>query len=336
VAEVAPGSITDWFGRYLPSTLVLGDPASRDAAVHAIQACIPHSTLLPIGVERLHLYTSKITGPLLVCARERRREGDLFIYDMDVTAEDGVIRERWEGLQLRKVSDRMPQASWQVALLGPYLERRIGELFPRVVISVAVMQKSVVQTEPSFRQGHRDMVRADEGHVTINHLIWTEQAIQQALGTRLLVQRRPDGKPEIIGECQAEVSAAHTGDLTLAVAGLGPIGCDLEPIVTRSPAVWRDLLGPERFGLAEALAKEAGEDQDTAATRVWAASECLKKAGVMLNAPLLLTYITSEGWNILASGLLRIATLKTSVQDVEEPVVLAVLAQGTAADIPGH
>jgi enediyne polyketide synthase len=100
--------------------------------------------------------------------------------------------------------------------------------------------------------------------------------------------------------------------------------------------VWRDLLGPERFGLAEALAKEAGEDQDTAATRVWAASECLKKAGVMLNAPLLLTYITSEGWNILASGLLRIATLKTSVQDVEEPVVLAVLAQGTAADIPGH
>ena len=37
----------------LPAELVLGDPAARDAAIHAVQACIPQATILPIGVDRL-------------------------------------------------------------------------------------------------------------------------------------------------------------------------------------------------------------------------------------------------------------------------------------------
>lgn len=39
LAQLKPDKMVPWFGSYLPPTLLLGDPASRDAAIHAIQAC---------------------------------------------------------------------------------------------------------------------------------------------------------------------------------------------------------------------------------------------------------------------------------------------------------
>ncbi|HEV2845481.1 MAG TPA: SDR family NAD(P)-dependent oxidoreductase, partial [Thermoanaerobaculia bacterium] len=53
LADISADGTTAWFGRYLPDRLVLGDPGARDAAIHGIQACIPHSTLLPTGVDRV-------------------------------------------------------------------------------------------------------------------------------------------------------------------------------------------------------------------------------------------------------------------------------------------
>lgn len=50
VAEIAGATRVGWFGAFLPQTSILGDPALRDAAMHAIQACVPHRTLLPIGL----------------------------------------------------------------------------------------------------------------------------------------------------------------------------------------------------------------------------------------------------------------------------------------------
>ena len=65
------------------------------------------------------------------------------------------------------------------------------------------------------------------------------------------------------------MSASHCGDLTMAVAGHSPVGCDLELVVTRPPEIWRDMLGVERFKLAEVISREAQETLDVAATRVW-------------------------------------------------------------------
>ena len=42
VAEITADDGAAWFGPYLPAEFVLGNPAARDAALHAIQACIPH------------------------------------------------------------------------------------------------------------------------------------------------------------------------------------------------------------------------------------------------------------------------------------------------------
>ncbi|HRC85974.1 MAG TPA: SDR family NAD(P)-dependent oxidoreductase, partial [Thermoanaerobaculia bacterium] len=251
-AEILPDGSTEWFNRFLPAELALGDPAARDAAIHGIQPCIPHATILPTGVERIwagHLDAAK---PATLLARERYRNGNEFVYDMEILAEDGSLIERWEGLALRAVQ-RLPEPeAWRAPLFGPYLERRLQELVPGSRAHV------LVEASPANGNGR------------------SQRAVAHLLAEDVPLSRRPDGKPEIPGG--PPVSISHAGELVLAITGQGSLGCDVEPVEPRSRELWSDLLGAERSRLAAVIAAERGEDLDAAATRVWAAGECLKKA----------------------------------------------------------
>ena len=82
---------------------MLGDPGARDAAIHGIQACIPHATLLPVGVERLW---TRVPGDRRAAHHRRPRAaaaGGPFVYDVEILARDGALRERWDGLTLKAV-----------------------------------------------------------------------------------------------------------------------------------------------------------------------------------------------------------------------------------------
>src|SRR5262249_54300850 len=126
--------------QYLPDRLVLGDPAARDAAIHALQACIPQATILPVGVDRLIAGVAPGNGPSLVRARGRSEEGDLLVFAVEIKDEAGHTRERWEGLRLRVVDRREPEDDWPEPLLGPYLERRFKALVPGPPLAVAVQR----------------------------------------------------------------------------------------------------------------------------------------------------------------------------------------------------
>jgi enediyne polyketide synthase len=307
-AEITPTEPTTWFGRYLPPTLVLADPAARDAAVHAIQACIPHATILPVGVDRLIPATAPPFGPLLVQARERLRDGDVFVYDVQVTDGEGRVWERWEGLRLRRLGARAPRA-WVAPLLGPYLARRLAELIPGAVVDLLVERQPDGEPRPD-----------------------STAALRRLLGTPVPIHRRPDGKPEAANGAVA-VSAAHAGALLVVAAGPGPLGLDVEPVTERPTAVWQDLLGPDGAALANLVAREAGEDEAAAATRVWAAAEGLKKAGAGVRPPLVLATSTADGWVVLAAGAWRVATLVTAVRGAPGRLALAVPARSDHAGV---
>ncbi|MEK8107778.1 hypothetical protein NKG94_27110 [Micromonospora sp. M12] len=119
---------------------------------------------------------------------------------------------------------------------------------------------------------------------------------------------------------------AHGAGLTLAVTATGPLGCDVETVTHRDEAVWDGLLGGHA-ALARLLAAETGEDADTAATRVWAAAECVQKAGDQPGAadP---AALPRPGWTVFGNGELRVATFVTAVRGVDEPVVFAILTEG--------
>jgi enediyne polyketide synthase len=312
VVEIDDAAVPAWFGRYLPPSLVLGDAGARDAAVHAIQACIPHATLLPVGVERLVLFEIAPSGGRLGRARERSRGGDLFTYDVDVVGADGRRLERWQGLRLKVIGEAAPPTGWVAALLGPYVERRAAELIPGSAMAVAVDRATAL---------------AADGAGVGERQARSDRAIQRLLWVTSQIQRRPDGKPEIVGPSGLAVSAAHADDLTLAVAGRGPVGCDLEPVLARPLAEWADLLGPERWSLVEVAARETGEDIDAAAIRVWAAGESLMKAGASVGAPLTFVTSTSDGWILFGAGPLIAATVITRVRGAANRLALAVLAR---------
>jgi enediyne polyketide synthase len=301
-AEIAGADPSEWFHRYLSPTLVLGDPAARDAAIHAVQACIPQATILPIGVDRVTLGVAGGTGSHRVKARERSEQGDLLVYDLEIADEDGHVRERWEGLRLRVVERREPDPDWPEPLLGPYLERRARSLLPGC--------RMAVEVERDGRSGRRER---------------SDRLIRRALGEGVPFARRPDGKPEAADH--RGISAAHSRDWTIAVAEPGTVACDLEPVTARAEDFWRDLLGHDRWELAGLVMREAGEPIDQAATRVWVARECLAKAGVNPMAPMVLGQPSHGTAVLLDSGPFRIATFVVPDRRNREPLVLGLLAR---------
>jgi enediyne polyketide synthase len=277
---------------------VLGDPGARDAAIHAVQACVPQVTLLPVGVERITGSLNGHAGELFVHAQERERLANGFVYDVELTDSEGRVRERWERLHLRAINGSEFNGPWPQGLLTPYVERCVLELIPGADISV------------TFERDRTSDRRDRSTH-----------AIERALGGGCVI-RRSDGNPET-GDGR-NVSASHCGDLTMAVAGHTPIGCDLELIVSRPPALWRDILGAERFKLAEIISHETQETLDVAATRVWTSIECLKKAGAGNLAPLVFAHAMTNGWILLESGELKIASGVVQTDRAKENLAIGI------------
>ncbi|MFN3920081.1 MAG: polyketide synthase dehydratase domain-containing protein, partial [Methylohalobius sp.] len=284
LAEIAAAEETNWFARYLPQKLLLGDPGSRDAAIHAVQSCIPQAQILPIGIERWLPGDLNAPGPWTVEANEHWQKGEVFCYELAVYGANGVLRERFEGLRLRRIGE-VAHRSWPLALLAPYLERRVKEL-----------------TGTSVR-------------LTLGE---DKAAIHRALEEAADIFRRPDGKPIALNA--KAVSAAHAAGITLAAAGQAPVACDLE-IVAERP--WRELLGG-RYGLAELIARQGQEDFNAAATRVWTAIECLKKGGFSWDTPVLLHALEPDRWAVLKAGSWTIASWSGALEGFG-PVAVAIL-----------
>ena len=305
VAEITADDGAVWFDPYLPAEFVLGNPAARDAALHAIQACIPHRRILPTGIERMVIRRGE-TGARFVRAKERLRDGNNFVYDVEITDARGEVIERWDGLRLRAVEMIALREAWPDALLGPYLERRLEELAGAGVPFTVALERGLREERPAN----------------------SDAVIQQALGKTARIWRRPDGKPVFLGE--EEISAAHANGFTLAVASADGAACDLEEVTKRSDNTWRDLLGGEKFKLAERIALEQVESLDTAATRLWTALECMKKIGQPVMSPLVLGSNTEDGWTQLRSGLVTISTYVAIIRESSMPLVMAVASKSSA------
>ncbi|HEV3121021.1 MAG TPA: SDR family NAD(P)-dependent oxidoreductase [Isosphaeraceae bacterium] len=286
----------------LPAHLVLPDPGARDAAIHAVQACIPHQVILPIGIDRLEPVRENIKDPWYVHAHERFHEGDLFIYDLELSTSDGQVFERWHGLRLKSMGGKAYASPWPEPLVGTYLERLLEPILPGLDIAVVLERDATAS-----RQDRSD------------------RALKRALGGSASVHRVPDRKP--VASSSAGVSASHAGTLTLAVAGPHAIGCDIEPVSARSLSTWRDLLGKEPFALAALIGREMGEDEHTAATRVWSAHECAKKAGIPAGTPLVAVRTRPHEPVVIAAGQFTVATFALAVRGEETPVVIALGAQ---------
>jgi enediyne polyketide synthase len=131
------------------------------------------------------------------------------------------------------------------------------------------------------------------------------RALGRALGADAVLYRRPDGKPEVPDG--PHVSVSHADPLTLLAVSGGPVGCDMERR-PQAPGDWSSRLDAARWDLARVIARAAGEDEGTAALRVWTVLESLKKAGHAPGTPLVLSRTESDGWVLLGAGRSAAAT----------------------------
>ncbi|MEQ0565883.1 type I polyketide synthase [Amycolatopsis sp. NEAU-NG30] len=306
VAEIATGADHEWFAPFLPQERLLADPGTRDAMMHAIQCCIPDATLLPQGIEKLYLAEpgSQHDEYVLLDAKERLQDGDSYVYDLDVRNPDGTLVERWEGLKLRAVRKRDGAGPWVPTMLGSYVERACERL-------LGGTRSVVLEPDPVGRPAEGIAERRAQ----------TALAAGRALDRPVEVRYRPDGKPECDG---VQVTASHTSELTLVVAGSDQVACDIETAIDRTEEDWAGLLGEELLALGRLLAADTGEPLSVAYTRVWSALECVRKTGSMTQA-LTVRQVDADGWALLASGSARIATWSTTVNDRTAPIVFAVL-----------
>jgi enediyne polyketide synthase len=292
------GAQQAWFNSYLPAALVLGDAAARDAALHSIQACVPDATLLPVSVDRISLHQLASDETLIAHASERWQDGNTYCYDLELRTPEGAARECWQGLRLCKMEDAKTQ-DFPDSLAAVLLEWRVRRAAPATRV---------------FAAFERDK--------NMDRRLRSEHAIQRALGSSWPVRWCADGKPEVAAPMA--VSAAHSNGLTLAVAAAGEVGCDLEPICPRAGEVWRDLLGPERWQLAQLIARQAQEDIHTAATRVWTAMESLVKAGVSQNGPLVLLSPTLDSKGGISLGAPGVTVVTSVLRLRSDPMPFAV------------
>lgn len=340
LAEILPEARTPWFGRLLSPELLLGDPGARDATLHAIQGSIPHATVLPVAVASLAF------GPGLrpehrgrrrfVHGREVESRGRNLVWNLDVVLDDGTVVERWRGLELRAVGELRLAPGVAPALLGPYLERRLADLLPSSDLRVAVSQGGP-RGAPRDPNDNEDLEARRRR---------SARTVSSAIGHEVELVRRPDGKPEAVGE-DLLIGLAHGAGATLAVVagavvgGTGVskslgLGCDLELVTDRSDETWRDLLG-ERFPLVNWLVSETGESRNRAATRLWTVIESLRKAGLPADAPLVFRRATDDGWVLFGAGDRTLATVVLPAAAGSAPRVVAVLgpeSQGPSTGVP--
>lgn len=114
----------NWFSPFLPPTLRLGDPGLLDATIHGLQVCYPNRQLLPVALDRLHVFRSLDEGVVRVEAVEREpyAGGDELVFDVTASDADGTVLT-WEGLRLRRVGPLDGQDA-DPMLVGAYLARK--------------------------------------------------------------------------------------------------------------------------------------------------------------------------------------------------------------------
>lgn len=281
VAELNAPASAAWYARHLPGEFLLGNAASRDAALHSIQACIPHKTILPTGIDRITANGGWTGGQASVHALERLRDGENFIYDLWIQDAHGNTQETWKGLHLRAVAPTEIPGAWRMALLPPYLERRLDELTGLTSLKIALA-------------GCGDEIAG---------------LVKQMAGAEARISHRPDGKPEIPG---AEISLSHSGQLTLMAISGGPVGCDLEQVVPRE---WEKLLGEEGFALAQLVSRRTNTNLDAVATQVWTVREGLRKCGAGFDQQLRWERSSADGWSVFSAGGFAAATFSAEVQE---------------------
>ncbi|HEV7452506.1 MAG TPA: SDR family NAD(P)-dependent oxidoreductase [Pseudonocardiaceae bacterium] len=151
-AQVSADDNGVWFAGTDTEPL-LGNPGVNDATLHALQACVPHRRLLPVGCDRLVITPHTLGGVLELRAAERHAAGGEYVWDATALDPSGRPVISWSGLRLRDVGPQPRTGPWPLPLLAVHLERSATALGLDPQLQVTVTTGATRGTGPGHAPG---------------------------------------------------------------------------------------------------------------------------------------------------------------------------------------
>ncbi|WP_425100857.1 SDR family NAD(P)-dependent oxidoreductase [Tropicibacter sp. S64] len=186
-----------WFGGYEAQTLLLGDPAISDAAMHMLQMAVPHRRVLPLTVARISRF-GEIGATVRIEGTENWAKDGEYSFDMAGFDADGACTFVWRDARFVALAAIDTKAVLDAApvLAEALLERKAREALDDTVRVALVHGEGDRRAEALTRLG------LDAAQVL----------------------RRADGRPMLPG---GHLSLSHGAGVTLAILSDFPVACDL-------------------------------------------------------------------------------------------------------------
>jgi enediyne polyketide synthase len=272
-----------------PLPLLLGDPYARDSLLQSAQLLIPKDLCLPIeiGSIEIHQPTRNYSGIHIGVTTAQSLEEQNYQSTVFILDGDGNMIERLDGYTTRLLEHREDYPSAE-EIANPS-ER--DEFLLRSKLSKAARHFNLDTPEIFLAHlpGLHSLAKSERHHREIPFL---RRAISLALHDSTIAERvqfgwSETGKPFVTLEnfSSLNISLSHDDQICICVVGKGREGCDVEPITHRSLPNWNGLLGGSHQQLLQRLLDE-GENLDVTGTRIWTASEALRKAVNVANIDL--------------------------------------------------
>ncbi|BAZ44876.1 beta ketoacyl-acyl carrier protein synthase [Chondrocystis sp. NIES-4102] len=268
------------FGEGLGGHLILGDAYYRDVLLQCMQVNIPQDICLPVQIDciQFNYDPSYECGERILQAILHKLEGREYLCEVIATDKKGIIRERIQGYRLRILEEHPENPTAQQlanpesrdrALLHSAITKAYEQfaLIPNTV-ELAYLPKIGYKDKKQRRQLEKPLITA----ALAQHL-----QVPTAINYRL--KTLANGKPQITVQDYPEIdlSLSHDQQYCLCTVGMGAQGCDIEIQSDRSATDWLALLSNKHSSIVEELITQ-GDDRNCAGTRIWSATEAVRKA----------------------------------------------------------
>jgi enediyne polyketide synthase len=102
ISEGVADNRTNYFSDFLSSELILSDFTLRDAVIHSVQTCVPDKILLPVGFDSLNIYDLSPRERIMIHAREIKKIGNVYHYDIMVFDEQRNLIEEFSNIRFKE------------------------------------------------------------------------------------------------------------------------------------------------------------------------------------------------------------------------------------------
>ncbi len=226
------------------------------------------------------------------------------LWSVEAVDASGQLLAVWRGIRIADAGPLPRSSPWPPALLSVFLERCATELGLDTGLRVTVSCGQPDLTLPAIP---RQSGLPGNGH----------QGAPDGAATGLLAAGERRGLNAVTSRGRGQLAG-----FTLTARAPTPVGCGWVPVEKASRPFQPAADLAVSYGQLQA---ELSDQPEVLAGRLEAMRACLASADLRADSDLRVTHVTSDGWAVLATRRLRVASTVVEISGVASPVAIALL-----------